>query len=311
MSLLTVIALLGLLWLVAWVCVRRITQRHPPLGQLLEVEGQQVHVLIKGAEKAGVPIVLIHGASGNMRDQAHGVMDGLADHHPVIAFDRPGFGWSTRKRGGWVDPAQQAAQLRAAFKKLGFTRAIIVGHSYGASLALSWAVDDPQSVAGVVSLSGATHPYETKTATYRKLLGVPIIGPAFAHLIGPLVGPVLARKGMHGTFWPEQPPQNYAAEIGVELLFRPHTFQYDAQDVRNLNGWLQTRAAAWPNITAPVLAIHGNRDPITGYKINAVPLAERLPNARFVKMEGSGHLPHHTRKAEVIELITKFADECK
>lgn len=300
----------ALLWFVAWLNIRRVAKRHPAHGVLIDVGDQQIHAVIRGKDKPGIPVVLIHGASGNVRDQEKGVMDALANHHPVIAFDRPGFGWSTRPRGGWTDPSKQAALLRGAFQKLGYKHAVIVGHSYGASLALAWAIDHPGSVAGVVSLSGATHPYDTKTATYRRLLGVPVLGSLFAHLVGPLVGPFIAPKMMDKTFWPETPPDNYAEDIGVALLFQPRTFQYDAQDVRNLNGWLHERAKDWTKIDVPVLAIHGNRDPITGYKINAVPIGERLKHGRFVKLPGAGHLPHHTQKEVVTDLITSFADEC-
>lgn len=302
------IALVLFIW--ARMAVQRIEQAHPPHGVLLDVEGQKIHAVIAGEDKPGVPVVLIHGASGNVRDQEAGLMEGLAQHHPVIAFDRPGFGYSTRPKGAWVNPGAQAALLHKAMQKAGFEKAVIIGHSYGASLALAWAHDFPESVAGVVALSGATHPWRVKTAAYRRLLGVPVLGPAFAHLIGPLVGPVLAAKALQGTFWPEQAPDGYGDTIGVGLLFRPHTFQHDAEDVRNLNAWLQDMAQNWPKIEAPVLAIHGNRDPTTSYKINSAPLAERLPNARFEKMKGSGHMLHHTRKNEVLQLVIDFADSC-
>ncbi|MGB0921188.1 MAG: alpha/beta fold hydrolase [Alphaproteobacteria bacterium] len=301
---------IGALWGMSLLAIRKVRKANPPLMDLIDVGDEQVHAYVMGADKPGTPIVLIHGASGNIRDQVTGMMAGLAKDRPVIAFDRPGFGWSSRPKGVWVDPGQQAAQLREALIKLGYEKAIIVGHSYGGSLALAWAVDAPQTVAGVVSLAGAVQPYPTNTATYRKLLGVPLIGGLFAHLIAPWAGPLIADKAMNGTFWPEQPPENYAEDIGIGMLFQPTTFRFDAQDVRNLNGWLTQNAKRWRQINVPVLAIHGNRDPITGYKINSIPLVDQVAQGRFVKLPGAGHLPHHTRKAECVALISDFAADC-
>jgi pimeloyl-ACP methyl ester carboxylesterase len=61
----------------------------------------------------------------------------------VVAFDRPGFGYSDRPRGAMWPPARQADLLRQAFARLGIERPIIVGHSWGTLVALALALDHP------------------------------------------------------------------------------------------------------------------------------------------------------------------------
>ncbi len=58
----------------------------------------------------GTPVVLLHGASGNLHDMRIALGDRLAAHDRVILIDRPGHGWSDRP-GGAADarPARQAA----------------------------------------------------------------------------------------------------------------------------------------------------------------------------------------------------------
>ena len=79
---------------------RSLIERHyPPAGRFVEVDGGRLHVLELGAENDGVPIVLLHGASGNLQDMRLGLGERLAAQHRVILIDRPGHGWSARFGG--------------------------------------------------------------------------------------------------------------------------------------------------------------------------------------------------------------------
>ncbi|MBA3325489.1 MAG: alpha/beta fold hydrolase, partial [Rhodobacteraceae bacterium] len=116
-------------------------------GRTLTVEGVPLFYVRRGA---GPPVVLIHGASGNLRDFTLDVMPALAARHDVIAFDRPGHGLS-----GWPGPeaaslSEQARLMRLALAQLGVARATVVGHSYGGSVALAWALDAPETVDGLL-----------------------------------------------------------------------------------------------------------------------------------------------------------------
>jgi len=145
---------------------------YPPIGRIVQVDGQPVHLLEKG--RGGPPVILIHGASVNLRDWSFSLMDRLARTNRVIAVDRPGFGYSARGPGEWP-PAQQAAHLRAAVRQLGVERPIVVGHSWGGAVALAWALDFPNDVSGVVPVSGATMPWGG-VATVAQSLGIGRLG---------------------------------------------------------------------------------------------------------------------------------------
>lgn len=75
---------------------RETERAHPADGRFVVVEGVKLHYLERGD---GPPIVLLHGNGVTAQDWAvSGVFDGLATDHRVIAFDRPGFGYSDRPR---------------------------------------------------------------------------------------------------------------------------------------------------------------------------------------------------------------------
>ena len=134
------------------------TNAYPPLGKLIDVNGRKVHATDQGS--GGPPVILLHGSNVNLRDWTYSLAGDLAKKRRVIAMDRPGYGYSERGPEKWT-PSMQAAQLRAAAHELGAERPIIVGHSWGAAVALAWALDAPQEVSGVVSVSGTSMPWGT------------------------------------------------------------------------------------------------------------------------------------------------------
>ena len=79
----------------------------------------------------------------------------MAERHDVIAFDRPGHGLSGWPGATAAQLAEQARLLRGGLAELGVRRATIVGHSYGGSVALAWALDAPDSVDGLAADLGA------------------------------------------------------------------------------------------------------------------------------------------------------------
>ena len=90
-----VVALLALVTAVGTFVIER---QHPPAGRFVEVDGGRLHVLELGAQNDGVPIVLLHGASGNLHDMRLGLGERLVarpSRHP----DRPSGAWLERPLG--------------------------------------------------------------------------------------------------------------------------------------------------------------------------------------------------------------------
>ncbi|MEM7525047.1 MAG: alpha/beta hydrolase, partial [Pseudomonadota bacterium] len=130
----------------------------PPIGEIFGAPGRTVHATDDGRGD-GPPVIMIHGASGNVRDWTFDIVPRLSAKRRVIAMDRPGFGYSERTgEDGWR-PTLQAAQLRDAAREMGAEKPIIVGHSWGAAVALAWALETPEDVTGVVAVSGVTTPW--------------------------------------------------------------------------------------------------------------------------------------------------------
>ena len=76
---------------------RKAERDHPPTGRFVTVDGVKLHYIDRGE---GPPVVLLHGNVVTAEDfRTSGVLELLARRHRVIAFDRPGFGYSDRPHG--------------------------------------------------------------------------------------------------------------------------------------------------------------------------------------------------------------------
>ena len=78
------------------VLAKKAERRNPPMGRFITVDGVRLHYVERGT---GSPLVLLHGNGSMIQDfVSSGLVDLAAKTYRVIAFDRPGFGYSERPR---------------------------------------------------------------------------------------------------------------------------------------------------------------------------------------------------------------------
>ncbi|MBM3611515.1 MAG: alpha/beta hydrolase [Alphaproteobacteria bacterium] len=285
---------------------------YPPTGRLIEVEGLRIHAHIEG-QPAGraQDVILIHGASGSTRDFTQGLSARLGREFRVIAFDRPGLGWSQDAGEAGLTPEGQARILAAAARSLGVRRPVIVGHSYGGAVALAWALEAPRETGAVVVLSGATMPWPGGLGLWYALtasrFGQSTVLP-FAAAYAPEGA---AARAVAAIFAPERVPEGYVEGVGAGLSLRRQTLAVNARQVNALRPSLVAMSARYGSLDLPVEVLHGTRDRIVPVEIHAKPLFAALPRARLTLIEGAGHMPHHTRKDEVIAAIRRAAEAAR
>ena len=284
--------------------------RWPAVGDFVEVNGTKVHYLRKGA---GPDVVLLHGASGNLRDFTFHLVDRLAMTYRVTAFDRPGLGYTERSseyRGALntsaETPQEQAALLAAAAGRLGIERPIVVGHSYGGSVAMAWALD--HDAAGVVSLAGAIMPWPGGLDLQYRLLGNVVGGALIPPLVTAFLKPMSTGGSVDGIFDPQDMPEGYLMHVGPGLSLRREVIRANGQQVYGLRPALVEMSRRYADLALPVELLHGTADTIVGLKIHSEAAAEILPDARLTRLEGVGHMPQHARPGAVVEAIHRAAE---
>lgn len=289
---------------------RSIEAAFPPQGEIVTVDGRRVHVIVKGS---GPDLVLIHGAGGNAQDFTYEFVDHLSERYRVFAVDRPGLGHTERTRPGLnaaftedaETPVEQARMLAAAARELGAKAPIVLGHSYGASVAMAWALEEPAS--GVVVLSGATMPWPGPLRRYYRVFGSGLGGGIGAPLVAAFVTEDRVRRSLDGVFEPAPVDPGYYDGAAIPLALRPDTFRANARQVKTLRPNLVEMSMRYPGMTLPVEILHGTEDETVQAEVHAEPLAASLPNANLTLLDGIGHAPHHVAPKPVIEAIDRVA----
>lgn len=282
---------------------------HPPIGTFVTMpDGLQVHAWRRDpadpARADARPAVLIHGASGNLRDWTFQIAERIAEERPVIAFDRPGFGYTDRPAGG-EHPAEQARVLRRALARMEVEEPILVGHSYGAAVAMAWALDAPESVAGVVPVSGVTMPYGGFGRIANAIGLSSLISWAYTEYIKSTVENGGVERFLARAFRPQSPPPGYADYVGAPLALREETLQANARDLETINAALREMAPRYPEMRMPVEILHGTADFIDADK-QAVGLHAQLPGSRLTLLEGVGHMAHHVRTDALVAALARI-----
>jgi len=284
---------------------RRSEARHPPGGRFLEVGGVRLHYRERGE---GPVIVLLHGNGVSGEDFAvSGLLDDLAGGHRVIAFDRPGFGYSTRpRRRAWTAKVQ-ARLLLEALGALGVRRPVIVGHSWGSLVAANMALEAPDEIAGVALLSGYFRPTARLDAAMAAGPAVPLLGDLMRFTVSPALGRLMTPMILKHTFAPAPVSARFARDYPIELSLRPSQLRAAAAEAGMMVPEAAALAKRLPGLATPALILTGREDRVVNASHQSGWLAEQLPQARLVSVEGAGHMVHHTAPERVAAEILAFA----
>ena len=285
---------------------RRTERRHPPEGSFLNVNGVRLHYSDRGQ---GSPIVLIHGNMVTGDDyNTSGLSDLLLERHRVIIFDRPGFGYSERPRGRIWTANQQADLLHQALKQLGVVRPVVVGHSWGAIVALAYATRHEADTAGLIALSGY---YFWTLRPDVLLVGVgalPVVGDILRYTVSPITNWLLMPVIKRVLFSPRSVPARFDAEYSVGMAVRPSQIRSTAQDgALMIPGALALRDS-YKKLKLPVVIMAGAGDKIV-FARGAERLHSAIGGSVLHVIPGVGHMVHHQATEQVAETIETVAEQ--
>ncbi|MGG7516665.1 alpha/beta fold hydrolase [Allorhizobium undicola] len=297
------------LWLHSRLFTRLIEKRYPNTGRLIDLGHLKLNVLhvAAGPNPDLPPIVFIHGASGNLRDQAGAFLEPLRGRAELLFIDRPGHGYSERGGPQNATPDGQAKALADAMDRLGIAQAIIVGHSFGGAIAASFALYHPEKTRGLLFLAPATHPWPTGVDWHYRLAVRPVLGWLFSHLIVPLAGRLRLDSATRGVFAPDPRPADYVATTAPHLVLRPRTFRHNAEDVTQLHAYVTATAPLYPAIKAPTVVISGTEDRIVLADIHSRGLARDIAGAELIWLDGMGHKPDYAANALAVTALERLA----
>ncbi|MRX37103.1 alpha/beta hydrolase [Aminobacter sp. MDW-2] len=303
-----VLALAGFTGAAAWL----IERRNPPVGSFIDINGANIHfVHVPAAAGADLPpLVFIHGASANLKDQMLPLRPQFEGRVEMLFLDRPGHGWSERGPGNNETQEGQAATIAALMDRLGIKDAIIVGHSFGGSIAATFALEHPQKTRGLLFLSAATHPWPGgETSWYYSLSARPVAGWLFAATVANPAGLMRINAATTCVFSPNKVPDGYVDEASIKLVLRPQPFRANAIDVEALYRHALKTAPRYSEIKAPTVVISGDADTVVYEEIHSIGLARDIPGAELVWIRNLGHKPDWVTPDLVAAAVEKLAGQ--
>ena len=285
---------------------RRAERKHPPSGRFIEADGIRLHYLEQGA---GPPVVLLHGNVVSAEDYAwSGVLDLVADGHRVVAFDRPGFGYSDRPHGKLWTPAAQARLLRRAFAQLGLERPVVVGHSWGTQAALALALDHPDAVSGLVLLSGYYKPTARLDVPLSAPPAIPVIGDVMRYTVAPLFGSAMLPNNLKAMFAPQAVPERFSRNFPYGFPVRPGQIRAEAQDAVTMVPGAAAMRSQYSDLRLPVTIMAGIDDQIVDADNQSVWFHHKVFGSELQLVPGAGHMVHYAVPEQVAAAIRAMVE---
>jgi pimeloyl-ACP methyl ester carboxylesterase len=283
---------------------RQAEAENPPRGRFVEVDGVRLHYIERGE---GPVLVLLHGNGVLANDFEHsGLLDRAAQHYRVIAFDRPGFGYSERPRSTVWTPQAQARLLHHALQELEVDSAIVLGHSWGTLVALSMALEVPDFVRGLVLLSGYYYPSLRLDVPMLSGPAIPVLGDLMRYTVSPILTRMMWRPLTKNVFSP-QPVADSFRRLKPWMALRPGQLRASAAETALMVPAAMSLAKRYPELKVPAVLIAGTQDRIVDFGHNSERLNERIPDSELQLQPGVGHMTHYANPEQVMAAIDAIA----
>lgn len=269
---------------------RPVRPHSPPMGgRDLLLPGDGVRLAATRWHGTGAPVVLLHGLASQRRFW-NLVVPGLAGL-PVVAWDQRGHGESATPDDGY-DTTAVARDVATALDALGLSRAVVVGHSWGGAVAMTFAAEHPERTLAVVTVDGGLLSLAGRWTRdeARRVLAPPRIA------VPPEQLPAMLAAGDLGPWWSPAVEEALLPIFGVDddglarsrLAYDDHLAVLDALwDYDPAATLARVRCPAWTVIARPL----GGDDPeAVAHADGEAALAGRaLADPRVVILAGAVH----------------------
>jgi pimeloyl-ACP methyl ester carboxylesterase len=283
--------------------LRRDRSRPALTGRMVPGLGSEVHCVEAGT---GPAVVLLHGNPGSVSTYVPGVLEPLSRDFHVVAVDRPGHGHSPRLPHNTGSPKAQAAAIRAAVRGIGVRRPIVVGHSWSGAVALSWAVEFPDDISGLVLAEGTFYEEPALDDPTYAALSAFCLGAVLAWTVAPVLARSKIRRRLKVGWAPMAVPAGRADAMVAEWS-RPGAIRSAARDVHRRRQIIEDLSRRWPEVAVPTTILACPDDQFVDPIRHAHRLHEAIPGSTLVEVPGCGHVLPDARPDAVVDAVRSLA----
>jgi pimeloyl-ACP methyl ester carboxylesterase len=271
----------------------------PPPSTFVSVAGMQVHVRDEGPRDDAVPIVLLHGTSASLHTW-DGWTAGLVVTRRVIRLDLPAFGLTGPYPDGDYGIDRYAAFMRAFLDRMGVTKCILVGNSFGGHVALATALADPVRVERLVLIDSAGYPMAPASIPLGfRIARIPLLNQ-FSRVTLPRSIVAASVRNVYGDaarVMPEVIDRYY------ELTLREGNRTALGERIKHIETDVVTSQI--PNVKVPTLILWGGRD-----RLIPLDAGKRFANdiacSRLIVFDDLGHVPQEEDPARTLAAAKDF-----
>lgn len=277
---------------------------NPPAGNFLEVDGVRLHYVERGE---GRPLVLLHGNGSMIQDfESSGLIELASRNYRVIVFDRPGYGHSDRPRNVIWTPEAQADLFFAALGQLGVRSALVLGHSWGASVAVALALRHPRFVDGLVLASGYYFPTVRADFVAMSAPAIPGLGDVLSYTLSPLLGRMVWPLLLKVIFGPRSVPAKFDG-FPKAMAVRPSQIHASAAESALMIPAAFAARAEYGNLKMPVVIVAGADDRLIDTDRQSGRLHQQVRQSKMLRVPATGHMVHQSATSSVMSAIDEAA----
>jgi pimeloyl-ACP methyl ester carboxylesterase len=298
------LAALGASYLFVRGKARQAEREFSPSGKFVVADGVRLRYVEQGQ---GPVLVLLHG-NGTMAEDfgLSGLTGQLARNFHVIAFDRPGFGYSERPRRRIWTPMAQGKLLHKALHMLGIEQAIVLGHSWGTLVALAMALEFPAFVRGLVLLSGYYYPSVRLDVALASGPAIPVLGDLMRYTVSPLLGRILWPFAIRRAFSPGRVTASFR-RLPVWMALRPSQLRATAAEAVMMIPSAFALGKRYEELKMPVVIMAGEGDRVASAEHNSVRLHEALAQSELMLLPAAGHMVPHQAREKIVAALKRLA----
>lgn len=289
---------------VNWRLAKKAQREDPPQGQFVEIDGVRLHYVERGT---GRPLVLLHGNGSMIQDfESAGLIDMAAQNYRVIVFDRPGFGHTSRPRNVIWSADAQADLFMEALVRLNVQQAVVLGHSWGASIAIALAVRHPAFVQALVLASGYYFPTARADVLVQSGPAIPGLGDIFAYTLSPILSRVLWPAMLRKLFGPRPVPHKFQS-FPKALAVRPSQIRASAAEAAMMIPAAIHASKSYSELSLPIIIVAGEDDRLIDIDEQSGRLHSEVKQSKMHRIPGAGHMVQQSATGDVMSAIDEAA----
>jgi pimeloyl-ACP methyl ester carboxylesterase len=193
--------------------------------------------------------------------------------------------------------------LHETLSHLGVTRPVLVGHSWGGSLALAYAVDYPKELSAIVLLAPAAYADGGPDQFMRAVLKTPVIGDVSLTMGRVILGKQLLKKELRKAFYPDSVPDEYLRHASASWLGHKQV-RAILEDEYDLDQELRKISKHYSEITIPVVIVTGDHDKVVSAEHNAIRLKTSISQSQLIELKNTGHQIPQTHPESIYKALS-------